>query len=60
MSERFTAWLSDSERDRLRAAAKDNNTSENYIVRIAIRHLFGLPIPAILIEAHTDREETPA
>lgn len=37
MMERFTAWLSESERQAIRTAAAELNSSENYIVRSAIR-----------------------
>lgn len=46
---RFTAWLSDEERDRLREVAHEHNCSENMIVRIALRSLLlGQPIPSYL------------
>lgn len=40
---RFTAWLSFSERDKVRDEAARLGTSENYIVRMAVREYFGMP-----------------
>lgn len=49
MSVRFTAYLSKEERQALQRAAADNSCSENYIVRMAVRHLlFASPIPTYL------------
>lgn len=42
---RFTAWLSESERDALEDVAKEYGTSQNYIVRVAIRQFLGLDLP---------------
>lgn len=51
---RFTAWLSEAENDRLRAAARERNTSANFIVRTVLRAALGLdraPEPAEPAEA---------
>ena len=37
MNVRFTAWISEAERDALDKVANDENTSVNFIVRTAIR-----------------------
>jgi hypothetical protein len=44
MNTRFTAWLSTQERDALKAKAKRLGTSENFILRLALRHFLGLPV----------------
>lgn len=44
---RFTAWLSEAEREALDAAAKRNHTSVNFIVRTAIRRYLKLDSPRI-------------
>lgn len=41
---RFTAYLP-GERELLRELANEEGSSENYLVRIAVRALVGLPIP---------------
>lgn len=43
MNVRFTAWLSEAERDRLDKAANEHGTSVNYLVRLAIRQYLGMP-----------------
>ena len=42
---RFTAYLSADERGALAALAKQHGTSENYLVRLAIRKMVGFSIP---------------
>lgn len=42
--ERFTAYLP-GERELLHALAREEGTSENYLVRVAVRALVGLPVP---------------
>jgi len=49
VSVRFTAYLSKEEREALQRAALVHACSENYIVRMAVRHLlFDSPIPTYL------------
>lgn len=40
---RFTTYLSERERREISTAAASGGTSENFIVRLAIRAYFGLP-----------------
>lgn len=48
-NERFTAWLSTEERDRIRQLAAEHECSENFIVRMAVRALvLGVPVPSYL------------
>ena len=42
---RFTAYLPD-EREPLAALARAEGCSDNYLVRVAVRALLGLPVPA--------------
>ncbi len=42
---RFTAHFTPAERDALRAAAREQGTSENYLVRVGLRAVLGLPVP---------------
>lgn len=61
MNTRFTAWLSESERQGIHALAEKYGTSENYVVRLMVRKALGLPIPAWMnddTQAHTVTEET--
>lgn len=44
--QRVTAYLSLNERSAIRRIAQHNGTSENYIIRLAIREWLGLPIPS--------------
>lgn len=44
--ERFTAWLSITERNAVRTMAREYGTSENYVVRMAVRQLVNLPVPS--------------
>lgn len=39
---RFTTWLSESERDAIHQRATEQNTSDNYIIRMAIRAYLGM------------------
>jgi predicted transcriptional regulator len=41
---RFTVWLSHEERARLRKLAELYGTSQNYIIRIAVRGMLDLPL----------------
>lgn len=41
---RFTAYLP-AERELLQELAHEEQTSENYLVRIGVRALLGLPVP---------------
>lgn len=41
--QRFTAWLSDVEREKLEEAAAELGTTKNFIVRTALRAWLGLP-----------------
>lgn len=45
MSERFTAYLSKREREALRERAEQERSSENYIVRLALRAFLKLDAP---------------
>lgn len=56
-SERFTAWLSHAERQKLRSMAQEYGTSENYVVRMALRSLFGMPVPTYAATNTADRAE---
>lgn len=52
MGERFTSWLATDERSRLRTLAASLNVSENFIVRLAVRHVvLGAPIPGYVQQA---------
>jgi hypothetical protein len=42
---RFTAYLP-AERELLQALSAEEGSSENYLLRIGVRALLGLPIPA--------------
>jgi hypothetical protein len=54
---RFTTWLSLDERGALRKLAKQQECSENIIVRHAIRAvLFGSPIPSYLQKENASNE----
>lgn len=54
--ERFTAWLSKLERKKVRAEAAELGTSENYIVRMAVRERYGLPTHSTPREPPTETE----
>lgn len=54
---RFTAYLTRAEREALRDAAHKEGTSENLLVRLALRRLFGLPL-AVLPTDKTDETLT--
>lgn len=46
---RFTAWLSTEERDKLHEVANAHGTSDNFILRIAVRSLLlDMPVPSFL------------
>jgi DnaJ-domain-containing protein 1 len=49
VSARFTAYLSERERDTLRERADELGTSENYLVRMALRSFLGLSTPVIMM-----------
>lgn len=52
MSERFTSYLSEKERAKLRAVADELDCSENFVLRTALRSaLFGQPLPTWLTHA---------
>jgi len=53
---RFTAWLSDEERELLRELAHEQGSSENYIMRTALRRLLGLAVPAWARESEHELE----
>lgn len=40
---RFTAYISDAERDALERAADDTGTSANFHLRMAVRQYFNMP-----------------
>lgn len=42
---RFTAWLSVAERNGISSMAKEFGTSDNYVFRMAVRKLLGMPVP---------------
>lgn len=52
---RFTAWISKEERRRLKEKADRMGTSENLILRFAIRRYFNMEIPE---EAESDARGT--
>lgn len=52
---RFTAWISKEERRRLKEKADRMGTSENLILRFAIRRYFNMEIPE---EADTENGNT--
>lgn len=59
-SQRFTAWLSVRERARLKALAASQGTSDNYLVRIALRHLlFDNEIPDHIADDAARLQVTP-
>lgn len=41
--QRFTAWLSDKEKQKLTEMAEREGTSVNFLVRTAVRQFLGLP-----------------
>lgn len=49
-TERFYAYLTESERDALRRLARSFNTSENAVVKILIRDAAGLPLPTEYVD----------
>jgi hypothetical protein len=53
---RFTAWLTEEENRRLRAAAAQHGTSVNYMLRLMVRAALGLSLPAW---ARGQREQPP-
>lgn len=53
---RFTAWLDRDERKALRRIANEHGTSENFIVRVALRaFLFGQKVPSYLQQKDDER-----
>lgn len=57
---RFTAWLSDAERQGVRELAEKYGTSDNYIIRLAVREQLGLPVPAGVVLQLPTTERDPA
>lgn len=55
--ERFTAWLSIAERNAIRSQAREYGTSENYVVRMAVRSLLGMPVPSNPAAGTADKPE---
>lgn len=55
--ERFTAWLSAAERQAIRSRAQEFGTSENYVVRMAIRQALGLATPTHAARATADKAD---
>lgn len=53
---RFTAWISKEERRRLKEKADRMGTSENLILRFAIRRYFGMEIPEEADSGQSDSE----
>lgn len=47
MNVRFTAWLSEAEREGIRDMATMHGTSDNYMIRVAVRMMLGLPIQRV-------------
>jgi hypothetical protein len=43
-NQRITAWLSEAEAKGIRDLAEKKGTSMNWMMRIAVRNLLGLPI----------------
>lgn len=58
MMERFTAWLSESERQAIRTAAAELNSSENYIVRSAIRSYLEPLLRVTPVTADTNQHDS--
>lgn len=56
--ERFTAWLSVAERNAVRRMAREYGTSENYVVRMAVRQLLDMPVPSHPPQNTADRAES--
>lgn len=56
-NERFTAWLSPGERQAIRDKAREYGTSENYVVRMAIRQALQLGAPRNPARETADRAE---
>lgn len=54
---RFTAWLSIAERNAIRTQAQEYGTSENYVVRMAVRQLLGMPVPSNAANKTADEAE---
>lgn len=54
--ERFTAWLSVAERNKLRTAAAEHGTSENYVLRMILRAHFGMGVPRSAARNTAERE----
>lgn len=55
MNVRFTTWLSEAERDALDLVARENGTSANYVVRVAIRRLLQMNAPELQVTSVTER-----
>lgn len=55
--QRFTAWLSVAERNKLRSMAAEYGTSENYVLRMALRRAFGMPTPTYAESNTADKAE---
>lgn len=63
--ERFTAWLSEEEREAIRAQAKRLGASQNLLVRLAIRKWFGFDTVDVApieggTEADANAQRTPS
>ena len=57
-SSRFTAWLSDDEREKVKTRARQLGTSENHVVRLCIRAALGMQIPDYFLTQAEQTEQT--
>lgn len=55
---RFTAWISTEERRGIKETASLNQTSDNYIVRTALRRFLGLTTHTGIVAKVTKETET--
>lgn len=53
---RFTAYISQDEREGIKKLADKSGTSDNYVVRTAIRNILGLPVHVLHVTNDTDSE----
>lgn len=52
---RFTAYISEVENDGIRRVAEENETSANFVVRVAIRRFLDLPVsPSQMLHVTTE------
>lgn len=56
---RFTMWMSEAERAELHDMAQRHGTSDNFMLRMALRHFLGYEIPRVLISEGEDIPNDP-